>query len=62
MKKLPLMLILLLILTGCGRTPQGKSIEDCMETENCSYLDNNVKTEGSELSNALLELLIDQSD
>ena len=53
MNKLLIAFSLLLFLAACGRIPHGESIEDCMETANCYYLDNNVKTEGSDLSIAL---------
>ncbi len=57
-----IIIFFIILLTGCKGIPHGDSIEDCMETENCYYHDNNVKTEGSDLSIALIELLIDQSD
>jgi len=51
----------LMILIGCGEV-EGDSIEDCMSQSFCNYLNQDVKTEGSDLANALRDQLVYDED
>jgi len=53
-------IIALPIMVSCKLTPTGESIEECRGIGQCTYLDKDVRTEGSDMSNALKLLL--QSD
>lgn len=50
-----------MMLSGCG-IPHGESIEDCRTMSQCYYNDKSVRTEGSEMSNELKTLLLNEED
>lgn len=53
--------IMSLFLTGCG-IPHGDSIEDCRTMSQCYYHDKSVRSEGSDMSNDLIPLLLNEED
>ena len=59
---LPMILVLLLLSSCVGVVPDGVSIEDCIEKGLCNYNNNDVTTEGSELSMELMALMLFEDD
>lgn len=55
-------MILIPVLVSCALTPTGNSIDDCMEMDQCSYLNNDVRLEESDMANDLRELLLNNQD
>jgi len=55
------LLLLSVLLSSCG-IPHGESIEDCRTMSQCYYHDKSVRTEGSDMSNDLIPLLLNEDD
>ena len=63
MKRIILACMTLLLLSGCmGYLPEADSLEECVEQGDCKYSDNDIKSEGSDFSTQLQDLLLEEED